>query len=135
VPLSFGPSRVYLAPVVETDGTYGLRVFVVCFDASVIYVFDPNSNTVENIIRVGDGPFAMAFDPFDLGDVAKGNAVPFDSVSTTVRRFRFAYVAIFRNSHVQVLDLDNSVPKIAGKYTYQQIVYNLGEPTAPKGGL
>lgn len=135
VPLSFGPSRVYLAPVVETDGTYGLRVFVVCFDASVIYVFDPNSNTVENIIRVGDGPFAMAFDPFDIGDVAKGNAVPFDSVSTTVRRFRFAYVAIFRNSHVQVLDLDNSVPKIAGKYTYQQIVYNLGEPTAPKGGL
>lgn len=134
IPLSFGPSRVYLAPVVETDGTYGLRVFVVCFDASVIYVIDPNANRVENLIKVGDGPFAMAFDPFAMDDVAQNRPVPTDP-ATSVHKYRFAYVAIFRNSHLQVLDLDNSVPKTDASYTYQKVVFNLGKPTAPKGGL
>jgi hypothetical protein len=135
VPLSFGPSRVYLAPVIETDGTYGLRVFVVCFDSSVIYVFDPNANNLENIIHVGDGPFAMAFDPFSMDDVAKHAVAPLSGGPGAPHSFRFGYVAVFRNSHLQVLDLDDSVAKTPGKYTYQSIVYTLGQPTEPKGGL
>ncbi len=133
VPLSVGPSRLYLAPVVEKDGRFGLRVYVVCFDASTIYVFDPNANTVENLIRVGEGPFAMAFDPFDLAAVARGDLVAKDS--SGVSKFRFGYVSIFRNSHVQVIDLDNSAVTTTGPYTYQKVVLNLGQPTAPKGGL
>lgn len=130
IPLSFGPSRVYLAPVVENDGTLGLRVFIVCFDSSVVYVFDPNANIVENIVRVDDGPFAMTFDPFSLEDVATAKKAP--------SGYRFAYVAIFRNSHLQMIDLDNSVKLTTGgvtRSTFENVVYTLGEPIAPKGGL
>ncbi len=130
IPLSFGPSRVYLAPVVESDGTLGLRVFVVCFDASTIYVIDPNANIVENIIRVDDGPFAMTFDPFSFEDVASAKKAP--------SGYRFGYVAIFRNSHLQMIDLDNSVKVTTGgvtRSTFENVVYTLGEPIAPKGGL
>jgi hypothetical protein len=139
IPLSFGPSRVYVGPVVETDGTYGLRIFILCFDSSTIYVFDPNANIVENLIHVGDGPFAMAFDPFTFDEAATNGSVQADADANKWQKYRFAYVGIFRNSHVQVIDLDNSVPRTADtksiEYTYQNVVFNLGQPIAPKGGL
>lgn len=130
--LSSGPSRVYLAPVIETDGTYGLRVFVTCFDASVIYVIDPATNFIENIIKTGDGPSSLAFDPFTFDMVAQHLKAPGDPGQ---HPYRFAYLSIFRNSHLQVIDLDNSVVKDPAKYTYQSVVFTLGEPVAPKGGL
>lgn len=130
VPLSSGPSRLYLAPVVEADGRYGLRVFVVCFDSATIFVYDPERGRVENTVRVGSGPFAMAFDPFDLAAVAARAEVPFDAREPGLRRYRFAYVASFTNSFVQVLDLDNGGPD---RTTFQALVYSLGEPKLPKG--
>lgn len=132
IPLSAGPSKVYLAPVVERDGAYGLRVFIVCFDAATVFVYDPESEQIENVIRVGLGPFAMAFDPFDMNDVATHAQVPFDPriAGSGLRRYRFAYLASFTNSFVQVLDLDDAQ---VDRSTFERIVFTLGRPTTPKG--
>ena len=144
IPLTFGPSRVYLAPIVDQDGNYALRLFIVCFDSSAIFVFDPDSGLVENIIRVGQGPFAMAFDPFDVADVAARKPVPGDTArypgNLTLKRYRFAYVASFTQSHVQVIDLDNSqvhepcaTTQAQPSSTFERVVYTLGKPTLPRG--
>jgi hypothetical protein len=79
IPLSAGASNVYLAPVVDKDGAYALRVFVVCFDSATVYIYDPDAGVLENVVHVGIGPFAMAFDPFSLTDVATHAQVPLDS--------------------------------------------------------
>ncbi len=132
IPLSAGPSKVYLAPVVEGDGAYGLRVFIVCFDAATVFVYNPDTEQVENVIRVGLGPYAMAFDPFDMNDVATHAKVPFDPrmAGSGLRRYRFAYLASFTNSFIQILDLDNAQ---VDRSTFETIVFTLGQPTAPKG--
>jgi hypothetical protein len=132
IPLSAGPSNVYLAPIVDKDGAYSLRVFVVCFDSATLYVYDPDGGVLENVIRVGVGPFAMAFDPFSLEDVANHAQVPVDErdVGLGLRRYRFAYIASFTQSYVQLIDLDNAQPNPA---TFERIVYTLGVPTNPKG--
>jgi hypothetical protein len=147
VPLTAGPSNVYLAPVVDGSGHYALRVFVVCFDSQVIVVWDPDAQRVENVIRTGPGPFAMAFDPFDLMQVAMHAAVPFDPNSPeplqggaldgqpALRSYRFGYIASFTDSFLQVLDLDQSFQdkRLQGVPTFETIVYQVGEPTVPKG--
>lgn len=148
VPLTAGPSNVYLAPIVDATGHYALRVFVVCFDSQVIIVWDPDAQRVENVIRTGPGPFAMAFDPFDLTQVAMHAAVPFDTKNSpenlqggpldgkpSLRTYRFAYIASFTDSFLQVLDLDQSFQdsRLQGVPTFETIVYQVGEPTAPKG--
>jgi hypothetical protein len=132
VPLSAGASKVYLAPIVDRDGAYALRVFVVCFDSATIFVYDPDGAVIENVIRVGVGPFAMAFDPFSLEDVARHAPVPIDPRDEAIglRRYRFAYLASFTQSFVQLLDLDNAVPSTT---TFERVVYTLGRPTNPKG--
>ncbi|MDB4940495.1 MAG: hypothetical protein JWP97_29 [Labilithrix sp.] len=126
LPLSAGPSKVFLAPVVEADGALALRVFVVCFDSATLFVFNPDTEELENVVRVGLGPFSMAFDPFSLEDVALHKVV--DPVNG-IRPYRFAYLASFTNSFIQILDLDN-----AGRSaSFERIVYTLGRPTTPKG--
>lgn len=136
VPLSAGPSKVYLAPIVDRDGAYALRVFVVCFDSATVFVYDPEAGALENVIRVAPGPFAMAFDPFSFEDVAKHAQVPIEQATTDtgekmeLRRYRFAYLASFTQSFVQIVDLDNAVPDPA---TFERVVYTLGHPTNPKG--
>lgn len=132
VPLTAGPSKVFLAPIVDGEGRYALRVFVVCFDASTVFVVDPDTRRLDGVIRVGAGPFALAFDPFDLHDVARRAEVPLDprEPGKGLRQYRFAYVASFTNSFVQVIDLDNS---LARKDTFERVVFTLGEPTLPKG--
>ncbi|MEO8874779.1 MAG: hypothetical protein ABI461_04255, partial [Polyangiaceae bacterium] len=136
IPLSAGSSRLYLAPIVASDGRYALRLFVVCFDSGLIFVYDPDSKRMENIIRVADlgaiGPFAMTFDPFTLEDVARRLPVKQDprDPDLDLKRYRFAYLASFTESFVQVIDLDGSR---ADKSTYEQVVFNLGEPSPPKG--
>jgi hypothetical protein len=163
VPLPAGPSNVYLAPIVNEAGDYELRVFVVCFDANQIAIYNPDTAIVENVVDVGqnNGPFAMAFDPFTVPDVAEnapvppdtrqvdgagppamtsltpttpnfGSFGPFGPTGTTLKRYRFAYVANFTYSFVQVIDLDNSMPAIS-PITFEKIVFTLGQPTAPKG--
>ena len=59
-----------------------------------------------------------------------GGQVPVDARDPGIRRYRFAYLASFTQSFVQVIDLDNAVPNPA---TYERIVYTLGRPTNPKG--
>ncbi|WP_394847195.1 hypothetical protein LZC95_06965 [Pendulispora brunnea] len=144
IPLTVGASRVYLAPIVDRQGNYALRLFIVCFDSATIFVYDPQTEQIENVIRVGTGPFAMAFDPFDINDVALRKPVPVDDrqkdpifAASPLRRYSFAYVASFTNSFVQVIDLDNSRPKAPNgqplNATFETVVYTLGTPTAPKG--
>jgi hypothetical protein len=141
IPISDGPARVYLAPIVDATGRYALRVFVVCFDASTIFVFDPdNLEVAENVIYVGPGPFAMAFDPFSMDDVADHLPVPPDGRPGALcdtgpgkvcelKRYRFAYVASFTQSFVQLIDLDRQ----QSPETFESVVFTLGKPTPPKG--
>ena len=126
IPLSAGPSKLYLAPVVEADGALALRVFAVCFDSATIFVYNPDTEQVENVIRTGLGPFAMAFDPFSFEDVAENNIV---ESADGIRRYRFGYLASFTNSFIQVLDLDNG----GRSPTFERVVFTLGQPTNPKG--
>jgi hypothetical protein len=149
VPLSFGPSKVYLAPIVDRKGQYALRVFIVCFESAQIFVYDPDAAVVENVISVGPGPFAMAFDPFDLKDVAGNAEVEADprydaSLNSGsgpehhyLKRYRFGYVASFTQSFVQVLDLDDSIHLDdsipSGSSVFETVVFTLGKPTPPKG--
>jgi hypothetical protein len=134
--LPAGPSTVYVAPIVNTQGNYEVRVFVVNFDSSTISVYDPENPNLALVdtIYVGPGPFAMAFDPFDLNDVATHAVVKTDSrhdprapADPPLKRYRFAYVASFTQSYVQVIDLDQSMP------TFESVVFTLGNPTPPKG--
>lgn len=134
IPLSAGPSKVYLAPIVDSKGNYALRVFAVCFDSATVFVYDPEAGVLENVIKVGVGPFAMAFDPFNLDDVAQHKPVPIDNPARDgeqpIRHYRFAYLASFTQSYVQLIDLDNAVPATP---TFEHVVYTLGRPTNPKG--
>jgi hypothetical protein len=149
VPLSFGPSKVYLAPIVDRTGSYALRVFIVCFESAQIFVYDPDAAAVENVISVAPGPFAMAFDPFDWGQLARKSSVEVDPRYDAslnpgsgpehryLKRYRFGYVASFTQSFVQVLDLDDSIHLDdsipSGSSTFETVVFTLGKPTSPKG--
>ncbi len=132
IPLSFGPSKLYLAPIVDADGNYAMRLFVVCFDSASVFIIDPQTNTIENILRVGPGPFALTFDPFDRDEVALRRQVPADprEPGLDLKKYRFAYLASFTQSYVQLIDLDNSR---ARKDTFEKVVFTLGVPTLPKG--
>jgi hypothetical protein len=137
VPLLTQPSRVYLAPIVGASGQLQLRVFVVNYESSTIQIIDPNDPDLALVdtLYVGAGPFAMAFDPFTLEDVVHSslNIPPYgseldpDPNVAGLNRYRFAYVASFTDSYVQVIDLDARQP------TFEAVVYNLGYPTPPKG--
>jgi hypothetical protein len=142
VPMTAGPSKVYLAPIVMPDadgfGHYVLRVFVVCFDSNSIFVYDPDqlmslNAQPEFIIVTGLGPYAMAFDPFSWQDVATNAVVPLDSrqpAGLGLKRYRFAYLASFTRSYMQMVDLDDSLPTAD---TFYSVVFTLGTPTPPKG--
>ena len=136
LPMGVGASRVYLAPIVDSNGNYALRVFIICFDSASMYIYDPEAQMVENIVRVGDGPYAVAFDPFTFDDVAAGNPVPPDPAPFSTdpalisKKYRFAYVASFTNSFIQAIDLDNSR---ADKSTFESVALTFGPPTAPAG--
>jgi hypothetical protein len=96
----------------------------VCFDSNEIVVYDPDAGAQEKVINVGAGPFAMAFDPFRMADVGEQNLA-----TQAAHPYRFAYVASFTQSYVQMIDLDNS----QSPETFENIVFTLGQPTLPKG--
>ena len=137
IPVLNQPSRVYLAPIIGASGQLQLRVFVVNYESSTIQIIDPNDPDLALVdtLYVGAGPFAMAFDPFTLEDVVHsslnippyGNELDPDPNVAGLNRYRFAYVASFTDSYVQVIDLDARQP------TFEAVVYNLGYPTPPKG--
>jgi hypothetical protein len=140
VPLTVGPSKVYVAPITfkGSDGNlhYQLKVFVVCFDSNAIYVFNPadldspSTAQPETIVATGTGPYAMAFDPFVLSDAAQNKPVPTDSRTGVVEPnlYRYAYIASFTHSYVQVIDLNQDSPD-----TFESVVFTLGKPAPPKG--
>lgn len=125
VPLSQGPSRVYVARVIGHDGLPRPRVFIVCFDSRLIYVYDPEARAMEGIIRTGRGPAAIAFDPHAGPDAvsARDSVVPPRDVSQPT----FAYVAHFTDSYLGVLDLDMRHPS-----TYLTLVATVAVPVVPR---
>jgi YVTN family beta-propeller protein len=130
VPLLGGPSRVHLAPIVDADGRYSLRVYVVAFDSNRVSVVNPETLQVEATIVVGQGPFAMAFDPFAADEVARRDRVPDDArfaqdPKVKMKRYRFGYIASFTRSYVQAIDLDNT----AMSPTFERVVFTLGDPS------
>ncbi|MGH7296040.1 MAG: YncE family protein [Polyangiaceae bacterium] len=137
VSLNAGPSRLFLAPIVDQNGNYELKLFVVCYDSNEIFVYDPDDlhdptgAAPELIIPTGSGPYALAFDPFSFSDAALGAAVPVDPrqpPALALKRYRFAYIASFTHSYVQVIDLDQT-----NLETYGNVVFTLGKPVPPKG--
>jgi hypothetical protein len=141
LPMPVGPSKVYLAPVImhRSDGTpfYQLELFVVCFDTNTLFVIDPEDAfnlllSPIGIITTGGGPYALAFDPFSLQAAATNAVVPTDArqdSSLGLLQYRFAYVASFTQSYVQMIDLDMEAPE-GGSFP---IAYTLGKATPPKG--
>lgn len=123
IPLPQGPSKVYRAPVIDAQGNFQVRIFVACFDANLVIVYDPATQLWDSI-PVGSGPFAMAFDPFPTDRWG----MPPDSSQPA---YRFGYVASFTQSFIEVLDLDNSQNNVPS--TFESVVYAIGQPTLPKG--
>lgn len=105
IPLTAGPSRVVIGHVTSPEGEKLLRVFVLCFDSALIYIYDPERGRIESEIRTGRGPYAMAF----------------DSESS------LAFVAHFTDSHIGVVSLDQAYPM-----TFGATVATLGEPKPPR---
>ncbi len=132
VPMPAGPSAVKMGAVVNQAGNLALRVFVVCFDSNEIIDYDPDQQQIEAVIRVGLGPYALTFDPFNFADAAVGKHVDIDPRDADIglKKYRFAYVGSFTQSYMQVIDLDNSTPD---KSTWSTVVYTVGVPTSPKG--
>ncbi len=127
IPVPAGPSRMRLAPIVDRDGALALRLFVVCFDSNAVVVLDPETRQLDRILRVGRGPFAIAFDPFDMDAAIRHDIVPRDAEGDLT--YRFAYLASFTESFIQVIDLDRSDPTSS---TFEKTVFTLGNPTPPK---
>lgn len=109
VPLTAGPSRVVIGDVLVDDGTpegrRERRVFVICFDSNLIYVYDPERGRIETEIFTGRGPHAIAFD----------------------RERPLAYVGHFTESYIGVVSLDGRSP-----WNYGAIIASIGVPSPPR---
>jgi hypothetical protein len=125
-PVASGLARLALAPVVDRLGLFSLRLFTVSFDTNIVEIHDPDTLALESAIRVAQGPFALAFDPFDATGVATKRIAPRDVDGRP--RYRFAYVASFTKSTVQLLDVDAST---ANGTTFGSVVFTLGKPGSP----
>lgn len=125
-PVPSGLARLAIAPVVDRVGLFAPKVFSVSFDLNTVEIHDLETLALEKSIRVAQGPFAIAFDPFDATDVARQRIAPRDVDGRP--RYRFAYVASFTKSTVQLLDLDASTENGA---TYGSVVFTLGLPGKP----
>jgi len=104
-PLSVGPSRIVLGHVVGPSGRKEPRVFVLCFDAALVYVYNPETRAIESEIRTGRGPYSMAFDP----------------------ESSLAFIGHFTDSYVGVVSLDQRHPM-----TFGATVATLGDPEPPR---
>lgn len=126
VPVPSGLSRLAVAPIVDRLGLLSLKVFALSFDLNTLQIHDSDTLAQETSIRVEKGPFAIAFDPFSYADAATKRIAPRDVDGRA--RYRFAYVASFSKSTVQLIDLDASSNRGA---TYGNIVFTLGKPGTP----
>lgn len=105
VPLSYGPSKVVVGNVVNPNGIPETRVFVSCFDARYIVIYNPATRRVDGRIRTGRGPHALALDPMHP----------------------YLYVTHFTDSYIGVVDLDQRHAR-----TYPSIVATVGVPIVPR---
>jgi hypothetical protein len=105
VPLAQGPSRVVIGKIKNAAGMLETRVFAVCFDARLIYVYDPVRRRIDGQIRTGRGPHALVMDPVEA----------------------IAYIGHFTDSYIGLIDLDQSH---AG--TYASVVATIGAPQPPQ---
>ena len=77
-----------------------------------------------------DGPITMwVKDPVTHREVEVTRTINLNK-PIDLKKYRFAYVASFTQSYLQLIDLDNAVPN---PITFEKIVYTLGVPTNPKG--
>ncbi len=116
IPMTAGPSRVFVGNVIDTKGALVPRVFIVCFDSRRIFVFDPASETddFETVIVTGRGPHAFAL------DVSRDEATPANS-------YAYAYIGHFSDSYIGVIDLDQRHTS-----TYGTFVLSVGQRTPPR---
>ena len=49
--------------IVDRDGKLQTRAFVICFDARLIFVVDPDLRVVERVVQTGRGPSALVGSP------------------------------------------------------------------------
>lgn len=105
VPLTAGPSRVVLGQVRTAAGVYERRVFVICFDSALIYVYDPLRGLVETAIDTGRGPHSIAFHG----------------------QKPLAFIGHFTDSYIGVISLDQAHPQ-----TYGSTLALIGTPTPPR---
>jgi len=109
IPLTAGPSRVVIGYVIGHDGEPALRVFVLCFDSALIYVYDPTRRGLEpQVIYTGRGPHSLAF-------MSRDSKAP------------YAFVGHFTDSYVAVISLDQRYPE-----TFGATLAILGTPTPPR---
>jgi DNA-binding beta-propeller fold protein YncE len=104
IALRGGPSRVVVANVTGASGEPETRVFVVAFNAQLVYVFDPVTRRLEAHIETGPGPQALTVD----------------------EKRGLAYIAHFTDSYLSVVDLDRR------HSTYARVLLNVGLPQAPR---
>ncbi|HEX9298451.1 MAG TPA: hypothetical protein VF881_21590 [Polyangiaceae bacterium] len=108
VPLAQGPSRAVIGRIHDRrdpPGTFRSRIFVVCFDARIIFIYDPVERRIDGEIRTGRGPHPLVMDPIEP----------------------IAYVGHFTDSYIGVIDLDGSHGS-----TFQTIVATIGVPVPPR---
>jgi len=105
LPLTAGPSRIYTGNVINAGGEPEMRVFAVCFDSRLIFIYDPKSDRIETEIFTGRGPHPLAL------DTERG----------------VGYIGHFTDSYIGVVALDQRFPR-----TYGTIVATIGTPTAPR---
>ncbi len=99
-----GPSRISSANVIDESGESALRVFVLSFDAQLMYIYDPVRGEIEAHVETGSGPQSIVVD----------------------ERRGVGYIAHFTESYLGVIDLDKR------HATYGQIVLGVGEPRPPR---
>jgi hypothetical protein len=114
VPLAQGPSKVGIGKVIGVDGQLHTRVFVVAFDTSFVFSYDPEAQLVDAVIRTSRGPHAIAFDACttDCGPGEEPHA--------------FLYVGHFTDSYLGVVDLDMRRP------TFGTMFASIGTPIEPR---
>jgi hypothetical protein len=89
------------------DAGEGTRLYVTCFDAGQIYVFDPYVPRLIAVINAGRGPAGIAFPPGPKPGRAE----------------RLAYVVGFSANDIPVLDLT------PGSETQYRVVQRIGFPS------
>ncbi|MDI1434133.1 hypothetical protein [Polyangium sorediatum] len=124
VPLAFGASRVKMGRIIGKDGLPAWRVFAVTYDSGIVFSYDPASRRVDNVIKTGRGPHALAFDTERVRDEA-GNLV-LDAEGKPIW-YSTMYVAQFTDSYVGVVDLD-----MRNQATFGALYMTLGQPVPPK---